>query len=148
MSVLAHCEKRPAERESEVSYVVVSISPASPQEAYRAHAPESARSGADAVVVQSDRPPALAVAGRRGHRRHPLVAPGRTRPSGRLWSSPPATAGAAALPVRPLDRLLSVCRSLSGGLVCRPGALPAPSHLLPLAQHPCRRAAPVSTRPR
>src|SRR5260221_1708735 len=136
MSVLAHCEKRPAERESEVSYVVVSISPAPPQEAYRAHAPESARSGADAVVVQSDRPPALAVAGRRGHRRHALAAPGRARPSRCSGRDPPAAAGAAALPARPLDRLLSVSRPLPGDLGCRPGALPAPSHLLPLAQHP------------
>src|SRR5258708_26533550 len=126
----------PSKKES-VAYVVVPISPASPQEAYRAHAPESARSGADAVVVQSDRPPALAIAGRCRHRRHALAAPGRTPPSWRLWSSPPATAGVSALPPRPLARLLSVCRSLPGGLVCRPGALPAPSHLLPLAQHPC-----------
>src|SRR5258708_35651920 len=67
------------EKES-VSYVVVPITPASSQEAYRAHAPQPAGSGVDAVVLQPDGPPALALAGRWGPGWHPLAAPGRARP--------------------------------------------------------------------
>src|SRR5260370_6616373 len=137
-----------------MTYVVIPVwstdhaPPAHAQEAYRANASESAGSGADAVVVRSLGPSALALAGRRWPRRHPLAAPGWARSCCRPRRDPAAAARAAAIPACPPHRLGSLRWTVPGGLASGAGTLPAPSKTLSLAYDTSLRDHPLSAHPR